>query len=48
MDTSFGELMDSFIAEYIPEGKKALAMAQLQLIVVKAQRAFLDEVKQSL
>jgi hypothetical protein len=45
MDTSFGTAMDEFIAEYIPENKQALATAQLQIIVIKAQRAFLEEVR---
>jgi hypothetical protein len=35
----YGQDMDTFIATYIPGSKKELAMAELQLIVLKAMRA---------
>lgn len=45
--TSYGQDIDNFIATYIPENRKELAMAELQLIVVKAQRAMLIEMRQT-
>ena len=43
-DISFGQAIDNFIATYIPESRKQLAMLELQLIVIKAQRASMVEV----
>jgi len=43
--TSFGQDIDSFIATYIPESKKELVAAELNLIVIKALRAQLIEMR---
>lgn len=41
-DTTFGQDMDKFIGKYC-EGSQELAMLELQLIVLKAERATMEE-----
>jgi len=48
METSYGQLMDEFIATYIPEGNKQLAMLQLQYLVLRAQRSAMAEMKNAI
>ena len=43
--TTFGTDIDTFIATYIPESKKELATAELNLIVLKSMRAQLIEMR---
>jgi len=45
--TTYGQDIDTFIFTYIPESKKALATAELQLICLKAMKAQLMEMDPS-
>lgn len=47
METTYGQDMDAFIEKYIPQDERAMATLYMQQIVIKAQKAFLAEVKKN-
>ncbi len=45
-NNSFGQLMDELIGTYVLEEYQQVAMLKLQIIVLKAQKAAMQEMKQ--
>jgi len=47
IETTYGQDIDAFVQQYIPEPKRKLAVAELNLIVLKGMRVQLVESHQS-